>query len=66
IHCTSIGKYISNEVLCSAYPGTIYDDSGVETFDLPGQPDLIIGRCFVDVCKNFKCCAFTKTCCLHW
>ena len=21
-------------------PGTIYDDSGVETFDLPGEPDL--------------------------
>uniref|UniRef100_A0A804R340 Uncharacterized protein n=1 Tax=Zea mays TaxID=4577 RepID=A0A804R340_MAIZE len=54
IHCTSIGKYISKEVLCSAYPGTIYDDSGVETFDLPRKPDLIIGRCFVEVCKNFK------------
>lgn len=51
IHCTSIGKYISKEVLCSAYPGTIYDDSGVETFDLPGQPDLILGRCFIEVCK---------------
>ncbi|KAL5648096.1 hypothetical protein ACJX0J_042451, partial [Zea mays] len=49
IHCTSTGKYISKEVLCSAYPGTIYDDSSVETFDLPGQPDLIIGRCFVEV-----------------
>ncbi|KAL5647944.1 hypothetical protein ACJX0J_042299, partial [Zea mays] len=48
IHCTSIGKYISKEVMCSAYPGTIYDDSGVETFDLPGQLDLIIGRCFVE------------------
>ncbi|KAL5669831.1 hypothetical protein ACJX0J_022052, partial [Zea mays] len=54
IHCTSIGKYISKEVLCSAYPGTIYDDSGVETFDLPGQPDLILGRCFVEVENRFR------------
>eukprot|EP00267_Zea_mays_P029804 XP_008660717.2 uncharacterized protein LOC103639784 [Zea mays] len=54
IHCTSIGKYISKEVLCSAYPGTIYDDSGVETFDLPRKPDLIIGRCFVEVENRFR------------
>ncbi|AQK85512.1 Squamosa promoter-binding-like protein 14 [Zea mays] len=54
IHCTSIGKYISKEVLCSAYPGTIYDDSGVETFDLTGKPDLIIGRCFVEVENRFR------------
>uniref|UniRef100_A0A804MTE4 BZIP domain-containing protein n=1 Tax=Zea mays TaxID=4577 RepID=A0A804MTE4_MAIZE len=54
IHCTSIGKYISKEVLCSAYPGTIYDDSGVETFDLPGKLDLIIGRCFVEVENRFR------------
>jgi hypothetical protein len=50
IHCTSTGKYISKEVLCSAYPGTIYDDSGLETFDLPGEPNLILGRCFIEVC----------------
>ncbi|XP_066353829.1 squamosa promoter-binding-like protein 15 [Miscanthus floridulus] len=54
IHCTSIGKYISKEVLCSAYPGTIYDDSGVETFDLPGQPDLNLGRCFIEVENRFR------------
>lgn len=36
-------------MLCSAYPGTIYDDSGVETFDLPGEPNLTLGRCFVEV-----------------
>nr|AQQ11820.1 squamosa-promoter binding protein-like protein [Bambusa multiplex] len=54
IHCTSTGKYISKEVLCSAYPGTIYDDSGVETFDLPGEPHLTIGRCFIEVDNRFR------------
>lgn len=54
IHCTSAGKYISKEVLCSAYPGTIYDDSGLETFDLPGEPDLTIGRCFIEVENRFR------------
>uniref|UniRef100_A0A0E0LWU6 SBP-type domain-containing protein n=1 Tax=Oryza punctata TaxID=4537 RepID=A0A0E0LWU6_ORYPU len=54
IHCTSTGKYISKEVLCSAYPGTIYDDSGVETFDLPGEPHLILGRCFIEVENRFR------------
>jgi hypothetical protein len=46
-----MGKYVSKEVLCSAYPGTIYDDSGVETFDLPGEPNLTLGRCFIEVQK---------------
>ncbi|PWZ19806.1 Squamosa promoter-binding-like protein 15 [Zea mays] len=59
IHCTSIGKYISKEVMCSAYPGTIYDDSGVETFDLTGKPDLIIGRCFVEVENRFRGTSFS-------
>ncbi|KAG8087937.1 hypothetical protein GUJ93_ZPchr0010g10912 [Zizania palustris] len=54
IHCTSTGKYISKEILCSAYPGTIYDDSGVETFDLPGEPDIILGRCFIEVENRFR------------
>ncbi|KAK3122138.1 hypothetical protein QOZ80_8BG0665580 [Eleusine coracana subsp. coracana] len=54
IHCTNTGKYISKEVLCSAYPGTIYDDSGVETFDLPGEPNLILGRCFIEVENRFR------------
>ncbi|KAL5220789.1 hypothetical protein ABZP36_025502 [Zizania latifolia] len=54
IHCTSTGKYISKEVLCSAYPGTIYDDSGVETFDLPGEPHIILGRYFIEVENRFK------------
>uniref|UniRef100_A0A804PCC6 DUF1664 domain-containing protein n=2 Tax=Zea mays TaxID=4577 RepID=A0A804PCC6_MAIZE len=59
IHCTSIGKYISKEVMCSAYPSTIYDDSGVETFDLTGKPDLIIGRCFVEVENRFRGTSFS-------
>uniref|UniRef100_A0ACD5ZSH6 Uncharacterized protein n=1 Tax=Avena sativa TaxID=4498 RepID=A0ACD5ZSH6_AVESA len=54
IHCTSTGKYISKEVLCSAYPGTIYDDSGLETFDLPGEPNLTLGRCFIEVENRFR------------
>ncbi|XP_024316742.1 squamosa promoter-binding-like protein 15 isoform X2 [Brachypodium distachyon] len=54
IHCTTEGKYISKEVLCSAYPGTIYDDSGVETFNLPGEPNLILGRCFIEVENRFR------------
>ncbi|RWV88353.1 hypothetical protein GW17_00049570 [Ensete ventricosum] len=36
IHCTYMGKYVSKEVLCSAYPGTIYDDSCIERFEFPG------------------------------
>uniref|UniRef100_J3MUD8 SBP-type domain-containing protein n=1 Tax=Oryza brachyantha TaxID=4533 RepID=J3MUD8_ORYBR len=54
IHCTNTGKYISKEVLCSAYPGTIYDDSGVETFDLPGEPHLVLGRYFIEVENRFR------------
>ncbi|KAL6661791.1 hypothetical protein ACP70R_001175 [Stipagrostis hirtigluma subsp. patula] len=54
IHCTSTGKYISKEVLCSAYPGTIYDDSGVETFDLPGEPHVLLGRYFIEVENRFR------------
>nr|XP_029122793.1 squamosa promoter-binding-like protein 15 isoform X2 [Elaeis guineensis] len=54
IHCTYMGKYTSKEVLCSAYPGTIYDDSSVETFDFPGGSPKIFGRCFIEVENGFK------------
>ncbi|XP_072977182.1 squamosa promoter-binding-like protein 15 [Typha angustifolia] len=54
IHCTYMGKYTSKEVLCSAYPGTIYDDSSMETFDFPGGPPLVLGRCFIEVENGFK------------
>ncbi|XP_017699940.2 squamosa promoter-binding-like protein 15 [Phoenix dactylifera] len=53
IHCTYMGKYTS-KVLCSAYPGTIYDDSSVESFDFPGGSPKIFGRCFIEVENGFK------------
>ncbi|CAD5189253.1 unnamed protein product [Musa acuminata subsp. malaccensis] len=53
IHCAYMGKYIS-KVLCSAYPGTIYDDSCVERFDFPGGSPRVFGRCFIEVENGFK------------
>jgi hypothetical protein len=45
-----MGKYLSKEVLCSAYPGTIYDDSSMEIFDFPGdEAPINLGRCFIEV-----------------
>jgi hypothetical protein len=45
-----MGKYLSKEVLSSSYPGTIYDDSGMEIFDFPGdEPPINLGRCFIEV-----------------
>jgi len=44
-----MGGYISKEVLGSAYPGTIYDDSSLESFSLPGGLPNAFGRCFVEV-----------------
>ncbi|KAJ4811231.1 Squamosa promoter-binding-like protein 15 [Rhynchospora pubera] len=55
IFCTHMGKYLSKEVLCSAYPGTIYDDCSVEKFDFPGdEPPISLGRCFIEVENGFK------------
>ncbi|CAL9120952.1 unnamed protein product [Musa textilis] len=53
IHCTYMGKYVSKEVLCSAYPGTIYDDSCIERFDFPGGYPKSLGRCFIEVENGF-------------
>lgn len=44
-----MGKYMSKEVLCSAYPGTIYDDSCVERFDFHGGSPNVYGRFFIEV-----------------
>ncbi|KAG6482647.1 squamosa promoter-binding-like protein 15 [Zingiber officinale] len=54
IHCTYRGKYMSKEILCSTYPGTIYDDSCVESFDFPGGFQEQFGRCFIEVENGFK------------
>ncbi|CAL9103161.1 unnamed protein product [Musa acuminata var. zebrina] len=54
IHCTYMGKYMSKEVLCSAYPGTIYDDSCVERFDFLGGYPNVYGRFFIEVENGFK------------
>ncbi|XP_020081517.1 squamosa promoter-binding-like protein 15 isoform X2 [Ananas comosus] len=54
IHCTLMGKYTSKEVLSSAYPGTIYDYSSMESFDFPGGSPLVLGRCFIEVENGFK------------
>ncbi|XP_042379380.1 squamosa promoter-binding-like protein 15 isoform X1 [Zingiber officinale] len=54
IHCTYRGKYMSKEVLCSTYPGTIYDDSCVESFNFPGGFQEQFGRCFIEVENGFK------------
>ncbi|URE37290.1 Squamosa promoter-binding-like protein [Musa troglodytarum] len=42
------------EVVCSTYPGTIYDDSCVERFDFPGGSPKAFGRCFIEVENGFK------------
>ena len=47
-------------------PGTIYDDSGVETFDLPGEPDLILGRCFIEVCNSMLLFGYMEISCSYW
>ncbi|KAJ6809285.1 squamosa promoter-binding-like protein 15 isoform X2 [Iris pallida] len=54
IHCTYKGGYTSKEVLGSAYPGTIYDDSSMESFNLPGEFSDAFGRCFIEVENGFK------------
>lgn len=54
IHCTYMGGYASKEVLGSAYPGTIYDDSSLESFSLPGGFPNAFGRCFIEVENGFK------------
>lgn len=54
IHCTYMGGYTSKEIVGSAYPGTVYDDSSVESFDFPAGPADAFGRCFVEVENGFK------------
>ncbi|XP_010927295.2 squamosa promoter-binding-like protein 15 isoform X1 [Elaeis guineensis] len=54
IHCTYMGKYTSKDVLCSAYPGNMCDDSSVESFDFPGGSPTVFGRCFIEVENGFK------------
>ncbi|XP_039113819.1 squamosa promoter-binding-like protein 15 [Dioscorea cayenensis subsp. rotundata] len=54
IHCTYMGGYTSKEVLGSAYPGTIYDDSSSESFSFPGGSPNTFGRCFIEVENGFK------------
>lgn len=44
-----MGGYTSKEVLGSAYPGTIYDDSSSESFSFPGGSPNTFGRCFIEV-----------------
>ncbi|KAJ6799892.1 squamosa promoter-binding-like protein 15 isoform X2 [Iris pallida] len=54
IHCTYKGGYTSKEVIGSAYPGTIYDDSSMESFSLPGGSPDAFGRYFIEVENGFK------------
>uniref|UniRef100_A0A1D1Y3W2 Squamosa promoter-binding-like protein 15 n=2 Tax=Anthurium amnicola TaxID=1678845 RepID=A0A1D1Y3W2_9ARAE len=54
IHCTYMGGYTSKEVLGSAYPGTIYDDSSIEMFNFPGGVPNVFGRFFIEVENGFK------------
>lgn len=54
IHCTYMGGYTSKEVLGSAHPGTIYDDSSLESFSLPAGLPNAFGRCFIEVENGFK------------
>ncbi|MQM20362.1 hypothetical protein Taro_053380 [Colocasia esculenta] len=54
IHCTYMGGYSSKEVLGSTYPGTIYDDSSIESFNFPGGTPNVFGRCFIEVENGFK------------
>lgn len=54
IYCTYMGGYTSKEVLGSAYPGTIYDDSSSESFDFHGGLANSFGRCFIEVENGFK------------
>ncbi|KAJ0964997.1 hypothetical protein J5N97_026135 [Dioscorea zingiberensis] len=54
IHCTYMGGYVSKEVLGSIYPGTIYDDSSLESFSFPRGSPNAFGRCFIEVENGFK------------
>ncbi|KAJ6833085.1 squamosa promoter-binding-like protein 15 isoform X2 [Iris pallida] len=54
IHCTYNGGYTSKQVLGSAYPGTMYDDSSMENFNLPGVSPDAFGRYFIEVENGFK------------
>ena len=49
IHCTCMGGYMSKEVVGSAYPGTIYDGSSMESLSFHGGSVNNFGRCFMEV-----------------
>ncbi|XP_058073325.1 squamosa promoter-binding-like protein 15 isoform X2 [Magnolia sinica] len=54
IHCTYMGGYVSKEVSGSAYSGTMYEDSSLESFNFPGGAPNVLGRCFIEVENGFK------------
>lgn len=50
-----MGGYTSKEVLCTAYPGTVYDDFSMESFLFPGRMSNAFGRCFIEVTTFYNC-----------
>ncbi|KAK8964372.1 Squamosa promoter-binding-like protein 15 [Platanthera guangdongensis] len=54
IYCTCNGGYSSKEVLGSAQPGTMYDDSSSESFNLPEGLTNSYGRYFIEVDNGFS------------
>ncbi|XXG46349.1 hypothetical protein AAC387_Pa02g1215 [Persea americana] len=54
IHSAYMGGYTSKEISGSPHSGTIYDDSSIENFDLPGGEPNVFGRCFIEVENCFK------------
>ncbi|KAJ4967329.1 hypothetical protein NE237_019178 [Protea cynaroides] len=54
IHCTYKGGYMSKEVSGSAYEGTMYDDSSMESFKFPGGSPGVLGRFFIEVENGLK------------
>lgn len=44
-----MGGYTSKEVSSSAYPGTIYDGSSMESFNFHSGSVDMFGRCFIEV-----------------
>ncbi|KAK8956996.1 Squamosa promoter-binding-like protein 15 [Platanthera zijinensis] len=54
IYCTCNGGYSSKEVLGSVQPGTMYDDSSSESFNLPEGLTNSYGRYFIEVDNGFS------------
>lgn len=48
-----MGGYTSKEISGSPHSGTIYDDSSIVNFDLPGGEPNVFGRCFIEVKSSF-------------